>query len=191
MSTKEVNTSEELQAELEKMLADLGPLAIQAAEQAMQRALMYLYERIPEYPEKPTQGGWLAQMTPKARRWFFWAVKNGKVDGWQWKDGHPEGSYRRRQSGGVGGHFTYDTKINSQEGTLTGEIGTNLEYAPWVIGPQFPGYEINGQVMFQAKIHEGRWWRFPDVMEQNMDMAWQEFDREFYAQLEDAFSKAA
>jgi len=150
--------------------------AVVAAEPAMQDALIFLHGKLPEYPDPPQTG--VGFTTQKQRAWFFMSVQDGIIPGWRWVDGteetpgHPEKTGSAR-TGNLGRKFT--ESVTAAPWMVQGELGTNVPYAPWVVGPDFPGEEINGKVMYQARIHQGRWWQFADVVAENMDDAWQEF----------------
>lgn len=150
-------------------------LALDAAEEAMNQSVIYLHGKIPEYPLPPMGGVGFA--TAAQRAWFFASVKDGKVPGWRWVDGHPQkvGSTR---TGTLGRKFT--ESVDRSQWEVIGEIGTNVPYAPWVVGPSFPGHEFDGRVMYQARIHADRWWQFENVMSENVDGAWQEFTDTFW-----------
>jgi hypothetical protein len=162
-------------------LLDAAPrYALLAGKAGMDEALLTLHDAIPEYPDPPGPDAPSPLVTPLQRRWFFWAVKAGKVPGWKWvtdeRGGHPEGQYRR--TGTLGRQITEEVRMTSDG--IEGEIGTATPYAPWVIGPDYPGEHINGQTMYQARIHENRWWQFDEVIEQNIQSAWDEFIRAFF-----------
>lgn len=115
---------------------------------SMENAMRDIWGKLPEYPEKPQPGEASQHWTDKQRRWFFWAVRTGKINP----------VYQRRMSGGLGGSIS--TEVISQPGELIGVIGAGMPYAPYVIG--------KGQ---QARIHEGRWWTLEDEVEKNVDGA--------------------
>lgn len=94
--------------------------------------------------------------------------------------GHPEGQYPRSET--MGRQFT--TEVARTENGITGEIGTATPYAPWVVGPDYPGRMINGQTMYQARIHQGRWWQFEEIVEENADEAAEEFTETFLREFE-------
>lgn len=161
--------------------------ALLAAEPAMMDALLYLHGSLPEYPDPPEHG--VGFTSPAQRAWFFASVKDGRVPGWRWVPGqpatgssqavpgHPEkvGSAR---TGNLGRKFTEE--VFRQPWAVLGNIGTNVPYAPWVVGPPYPGEQINGQTMYQARIHEGRWWQFEVTVESNSDEAWKRFNEKFW-----------
>lgn len=194
MSDQNVNL-EDLEKELLKIVEQLAPQAIKAARPAMQNALDYLHQNVPPYPSSQPPGGGMKTATAKARGYFFAAVKEGKIPGWKWVparkvDGktipaHPEGGYIR--TGHLGQSIT--TEVTSVDNSVTGEIGSNAPYAPWVIGPGYPGEAINGKTMYQAKIHEGRWYRLPDVMDEHAADAQKIFEDDLFDGLAKAFAK--
>lgn len=170
--------------ELQDLIAALPVLALQAAEPAMTETLDFMHGRIPEYPELPMMPGGLAAPdgvsflhTDQQRAWFFGSVKKGELPGWSWEDGHPAKTGSAR-TGTLGRRFTEQVEKTDQ--AVIGQIGTNLDYAPWVVGPDYPGEEINGRRMYQAKVHVDRWWQFGDVMADNIDEGWKIFDETFW-----------
>jgi hypothetical protein len=174
--------------ELERAIEQLPELALQAAEPAMNQTMLFLHGQIPEYPDQPGPGAPSPLRTRKQVRYFFGAVKRGEIPGWKWVidekgRGHPEGQYRRTLT--LGRKFT--TSVEQIENGVLGEIGTDVPYAPWVVGPAFPGEEIRGRMMFQARIHEDRWFRLGDVIVENVDAAWDIFTEEMLAGLEQAW----
>jgi hypothetical protein len=177
----EYNSSKELQ----DLITALPVLALQAADPAMTETLIFLHGKIPENPELPMlPGGHLAAPdgvsflhTDQQRAWFFGSIKKGQLPGWAWEDGHPAKTGSAR-TGTLGRRFT--EKVEKTDQAVIGQIGTNLEYAPWVVGPSYPGEEINGRMMYQAQIHVDRWWQFGDVMADNIEAAWKIFTEEFW-----------
>ncbi len=98
----------------------------------------------------------------------------------------PDSTYDR--TGTLGRRFTEN--VNVQQAAVIGELGTNLNYAPWVVGDDFPGSEINGVMKYQAKVHQGRWWQFNDVINENIDKAWEEFTDKFLPEFRERIEKA-
>jgi hypothetical protein len=70
-------------------------------------------------------------------------------------------------------------RVRREDTQVIGDIGMDTPYAPWVIGPDFPGEQIEGKVMYQAKIHKDRWWQFYNVMEENQQAANEVFSKKF------------
>jgi len=133
-----------------------------AAKHGMTEALLFLHSKLPEYPDPPKQGEASKHWTDKQRRYFFWALGQGII----------KAKYRR--TGTLGRKFT--TGVRVRHGTVFGEIGTDLPYAPWVVGPdEKEAITFGGVRMYQAPIHAGRWWKFHQVIEDNLDDAYQTF----------------
>ena len=181
---------DDLGAELQKLIEKLPEYAMQAAEPAMNQAMLYLHGQVPPYPRQAAPGEQHNQnWTPKSRAWFFFAVRAGKIPGWKWVEdehgGHPEGQYERTNT--LGRRIT--TGVQVGENSVLGEIGTNTKYAPWVIGPEYPGEQINGAQMYQAKIHSDRWWRLYDVVETNAADTWDVFEDELLAGITALFTQ--
>lgn len=97
----------------------------------------------------------------------------------------PNSSYVR--TGTLGRRFTTD--VIPEFSSVSGELGTNLNYAPWVVGDDFPGSEINGVTKYQAKVHQGRWWQFGDVIGDNIEDAWAKFDETFLPEFRELILK--
>lgn len=174
----------EIEQELREWIERLPGLALDAAEPAMTGALTWLHGQLPEYPPPPDgtlklpDGGSFLR-TPKQQAWFFAAVKKGQLPGWGWneEEGHPQrmGSTR---TGTLGRRFTERTQRSGDN--VTGELGTNVNYAPWVVGADYPGEEINGKQMYQARVHVDRWWQFGKVIDENTDGLFDEFSEIFW-----------
>jgi hypothetical protein len=71
-------------------------------------------------------------------------------------------------------------QVSTDDVSVTGALGMNTPYAPWTVGPTFPGEEINGKTMYQAQVHVERWWQFYTVMDENMDGAREAFTDKFF-----------
>lgn len=154
--------------DLTKWQADLERFPAQAqtaAEGAMEVTLLFLHGKLPPYPPQPAPGQAAKHWTPKQRRFFFAALRKGQI----------KVPYKR--TGELGRRFT--TAVTVEPGAVVGELGTNLSYAPWVVGPAHPGETIRGRQMYQARIHEGRWWQLGNVLTNNKDEAVRVFAEEF------------
>jgi hypothetical protein len=66
----------------------------------------------------------------------------------------PTSTYRR--TGQLGRSIT--TRVEPGDDSIVGFIGTNIEYAQYVIDKDE-----------QAWMHKGRWWNLQDVVENNLD----------------------
>jgi len=176
---------------LNKLLGNMPDLVLQASEVAMNKVLLFLHSRIPPYPDQPGQGNWLKFGTPRQQAWFFWAVKTGQpqVRGWKWVNGHPEGRYTR-----TGSMRRITTKVERRDNEVVGAIGIKSTYAPWVIGPSYPGkvFELGGTTrpMYQAKIHQGRWWQFEQIVLDNLAEAHALFEKELFEAMNESVKKA-
>lgn len=92
----------------------------------------------------------------------------------------PEGStYRRTGILGAG----YTESVQSTDNTVTGALGPTAPYAPWVVGPDYPGQDLGGGLQYQAKVHKGRWYQLQDVFDSNVDGAWLRFNEGFEKEL--------
>jgi hypothetical protein len=165
---------EKLRKEMEQWPTEV----LEAAEVSMEQALLYLHGKLPEYPDPPLPNpDGVSYLNDAQRRWFFANARKGNVKGWQWIDGHPQKTGSAR-TGNLGRKFTEDVE---RDGTaVLGSLGTDVDYAPWVVGPAYPGEIINGKTMYQARIHVDRWWQFEPTMTENMDGAWETFTETFW-----------
>jgi hypothetical protein len=164
--TIELNSFEELARRIE----ELPLLALEAAEAAMHVALMTLHGELPEYPPRPAPGLASQFWTPRQRRWFFWALRKGMI----------QVPYRRTET--LGRQFT--EQVTRDEKSVTGQLGTATPYAPWVVGPDYPGETIRGQTMHQARIHQNRWWQFQAVMDEATPAARDAFNESFFQEFD-------
>jgi len=99
----------------------------------------------------------------------------------------PGSSYKR--TGMLGRRFTEAVDIESN--AVIGELGTNLAYAPWVVGEDFPGKMHGGRQKFQAQVHVDRWWQFEDVVNASEEGAWDEFEQKFWPEFRERIQQAA
>lgn len=156
--------------ELRALIEQMPDIALEAAGVAMDRALLFLLSVIPAYPPPPTApaGSSAKFWTDKQRRFFFWAMRRGKI----------KVPYVR--TGFLGQSFTSETRRLGD--SVDGEFGTSAANAPWVVGPDYPGQDFHGHSMYQARIHEGRWFQFEDVFDAHKDEAMDLFEAEFRAE---------
>lgn len=201
---------ESLMKEIEKWPG----LALTHAYPAMQDAVLFLHGNLPDAPEasadvvkRPDGASFL---TDKQRRWFFAAVQAGDIPGWRWVEsagrqmiapetrtqfakfktvgsGHPE-KFASARTNTLQQRFTTD--VERKDNVIRGLIGTNVPYAPWVVGPAFPGEEIGGEQKYQARIHEDRWYQFDEFVRENVEDAWREFDVKFWPAFLDDIASA-
>lgn len=158
---------------LDELLAEISQwpdLALAAGEVGMNGALLYLHEQIPPYPPPPAPGSFPGFVSDKQRRWFFWALRSGRI----------QIPYVR---GGTLGK-TITTNVDVADVEITGSIGSNRFYAPWVVGKDYPGEAVRGQQMWQARIHQGRWWQFDEIIDQHSEKAGDEFVVGFWGEWE-------
>lgn len=148
-----------------------------AAKMGMEHALLLLHGKLPEYPPPPAKGEASKHWTDKQRRYFWWAFKKGLI----------EVPYRR--TGTLGRQFT--TEVQVEGVTVSGSLGTNTPYAPWVVGPpETEPLTFGGVVMFQAPIHRGRWWQFFVVVARNLPEAEQELADTVWGEIEKQWNAA-
>ena len=99
----------------------------------------------------------------------------------------PGSSYKR--TGTLGRSFT--ESVTPESGAVIGELGTNLAYAPWVVGEDFPGKMHGGRQKYQAQVHVDRWWQFEDVVNASEEGAWDEFEQKFWPEFRERIQQAA
>lgn len=99
----------------------------------------------------------------------------------------PDSTYKR--TGMLGRRFTESVSRNDEG--VVGELGTNLAYAPWVVGPDYPGEEIGGRTKFQAQVHVDRWWQFDEIVQQAIDDTWAEFEQRFWAEFQERIKQGS
>jgi len=136
----------------------------------MEQTMLFLHGELPEYPAQAHRKADTDNWTDKQRRYFFWALREGII----------QVPYRR--TGTLGRRFT--TEVKTAGAAVEGRIGTNTDYAPWVVGPdRSAAITIGGVQKYQARGHVGVWWQFMDVIEDNLDGAFAVFVEEFYKYL--------
>jgi hypothetical protein len=62
-------------------------------------------------------------------------------------------------------------------------------YAPWVVGADYPGEDVDGEIMYQAQIHADRWWQFGSIISGEMENAWKLFDETFWEEFSKRIDK--
>ena len=118
-----IDGMEELLAKI-KTLQELKPVIA-----AMKAAAVYVKGKAAEYPERKTIARASVYGTPfktiKQRRWFFWALKNDKI----------EVPYNRGSSPGSEA-FGRRWTVSAQNNGLTQVVGNNADYGPYLMDPQ-------------------------------------------------------
>ena len=123
------------QSALNKAFARLGTAHMQQVlRPPMEASLLSLQDALTDYP--PPSTGKMTLKTAKQRRYFFWALREGKI----------QVPYQRCgvNSQKLGQSWTW--KIDTTSSGLRGEVGTKVTYAHWV--------QRQGS---QARIHRGNW----------------------------------
>lgn len=157
-------------AEIEKILTELPDISLKVGEYAMEQTMIYLLSILPPYPDKPEAGLAARLWSPAQRAAFFAHLKELQAAG-----------FSGERTGELGQKFT--TTVRRDTESVEGEIGTSDPKAPWVVGPDYPGEEINGEMMYQARIHAGRWWQFMEEIEKAYPQAMQIFQEKFFERL--------
>jgi hypothetical protein len=132
-------------AEVSALLEALGRDVEEELTPIVDKALKYLWQQLPPYPPKPGPDAPSPLVTDKQRRWFFAALREGRITV----------PYKRRQADGLGGSIS--TEVRSAAGEITGLMGPSVPYAPHVVG-----------LDEQAAIHQNRWWIFEEEIEKNL-----------------------
>lgn len=170
------------------VIEQTGELALSLAGEAMQEALQWLLEQLPPDPTRPIPEGAPSPLrTAKQKRWFWANLKAGNIPGWSYIAADDIRRYAVPKSGELRDAFHVEVTQTPYE--VFGSIGTDLAWAPWVVGSSYPGSTFEGKQMYQAPIHayDNRWWRFEEVMKANeqeflwilQDIFWDKF-REAY-----------
>lgn len=107
--------------------------AIDKLEAPMKASVLDLVSYMEEYParqsRKPNPGVFVSE---RQRRYVMAAIRDGRI------------TVPYKRTGKLGQSWTW--KIERHSNGLTGKVGTNLDYAPWV--------QAHGR---QASIHRGNW----------------------------------
>lgn len=131
--------------ELMKKVDRLGTGFDDFLADTMKAAVTLVHQKVPPYP--PASHKPYPFVSAKQKAFVIYAIATGLI----------EVPYRRRASGGIGGSITEEVK---SLGTKTvGIIGSNKEYAPWVISS-----ETVGSIGPQATYHQGVWWTLQKVV---------------------------
>lgn len=127
---------------LDELLERLGDksLVADALVEALDKSVKTLQARAARYPPSPS-GYRMEFVSSKQRRYFFWALRTGRI----------RVPYRR--TGTLGRKIT--TRVD--RGTLTGRVGLKLGYGPYVIGDEK-----------QARIHKGRWYTWTGIAREKL-----------------------
>jgi hypothetical protein len=113
--------------ELMSKLGNVG--AIATLRPPMQRGVFRLLAGMAKAPPPIPAGLWAATTTPKQKRYFFAALKRGKVS-----------------TSRTGSARKWTTNVSESASGIVGVIGNNANHAPWVWSSSF-----------QAKMHKDRW----------------------------------
>ena len=143
---------------LKELMQQLDPKRMDRfANTAMHGAANIVRAEVKKYPnEGPRPGDWPGFKSEKQRRYFFWALRQGKI----------EVPYRRGQSPGsekLGSSWTQ--RIKKIQHGWEAIIGTRVSYARYVMDKTM-----------QAEIHKGRWNTVQDIAEQQAKNVQQFFD---------------
>ena len=142
---------------LDAVVDKLGAIAARdALKKPMNRSLARLQDGLVKYPSPVAPGGgWVRQMTPKARAWFFANLRAGLITI----------PYKRTMKLGQ----SWTTKLEHSGGKfgLRGIIGNVRQYGPLV-----------QDEATQAAIHKGRWPTIQSVAKDQRDRIVRDFDDE-------------
>lgn len=117
---------------LDELIAAVGRLeSLQVLRDTMETAVELVRTQIAIYPPPPS-GYRMVWKSEKQRRWFFAALREGRI------------SVPYRRTGTLGRRWT--TEVSRQGDDLVGKVGNVTAYGPFV-------QSVDGQ----AAIHRGRW----------------------------------
>lgn len=123
--------------------------ARKAVREAVRAGTIAVHKRLPPYPPQAHRP--MEWKSDRQRRWFFWALRTGRI----------KVPYRRT---GTLGRFFATRVLETGSKRIVGEIGTHIRYAPWVVSE-----ETWRGIGPQARIHRGVWWTLQDVARRNLD----------------------
>lgn len=156
---------------IKRAAEELPELAIAASQQAMEFALDHLMDNLPPRPPSDTaKANWKGFLTDRSRRWFFWALKSGELE-----------RIKRATKPLYPGFYT-EAHVIKGEGTI-GILANDRPYAPWVVGPDYAKKVVygglnGGKPMYQARIHQNRWWQLSTYIEGESKNVWDIFNKE-------------
>ncbi len=130
------------------------------------KAVKYVHSQVPPYPAPSRQPYPFVSL--RQRLFVLIGIRTGQL----------EVPYKRRGSGGIGGSIT--TEVRELGADVIGVIGTNKEYAPWVISSEVTPAGLGPQ----ARYHQDVWWTLQEVVRK----AWDAVVRIYETEL-DAFLK--
>lgn len=148
---------------IQQIVEKLPRLTMETAEASMEWVLDELVSEMPDRPPKSTaKAQWPGFATDRQRRWFFWALKSGEL---------------AKQAASTKSIATgWETEAKATSEGVIGILANTRPYAPWVIGPSYPGVVYpglsGGRAMYQAKIHAGRWFQLGKYMQDKSDEVW-------------------
>ena len=117
---------------LDELIAAVGRLeSLQVLRDTMETAVERVRTQIAVYPPPPV-GYRMVWKSEKQRRWFFAALREGRI------------SVPYRRTGTLGRRWT--TEVSRQGDDLVGKVGNVTAYGPFV-----------QSVDQQAAVHRGRW----------------------------------
>jgi len=137
---------------VDELLDTLGHAeGVEILRRPMARSLSRLHRAIATYPRQARRRARF--VSARQRRWFFWAWRTGVI------------SVPYRRTGTLGRRWT--TAIHTSTTGLTGEVGNNTVYGPFVQDEHE-----------QARIHSGVWQTDRDVLDHLEDEIRADFDQE-------------
>lgn len=130
--------------ELEKKLGSLERLNDEFVSPTMEEATHFVHSKVPPYP--PAKRGRQPFVSAKQRRYVMAAISRGEI------------TIPYRRTGLLGRSIT--TEVRSIGATVQGVIGTNTQYAPWVISDE----ETPNGLGPQSRYHADHWWTLQGVV---------------------------
>lgn len=137
--------------EFESKLRGLSSDSHNFLVRATNKAVLYTQDQVPPYPSPAGQPYPFVSM----RQFLFVVISiiQGTI----------EVPYKRTGSGGIGGSIT--TEVREIGADVVGVIGSNKDYAPWVISSEVTPMGAGPQ----SAYHKNVWWTLQEVVEKAWD----------------------
>lgn len=159
MSTVEIRGLQELDENFRRMADEVHDFLVRTTD----KSVKYVHSQVPPYPS-PSRGPY---PFVSVKQYLFVIINIIK--------GTLQVPYRRTGSGGIGGSIT--TEVRELGTDVIGVIGTNKDYAPWVISSEVVPMGTGPQ----AAYHRGVWW----TLQEEVNKSWDGVVRIFESALRD------
>jgi hypothetical protein len=163
---------------IQDAMAKLPQLTIDASEYLLEQLLQELLDDLPPRPPYETaKQQWPGFLTDKQRRWYFWALKSGEL--------------ARQKATAPRMDEHWGTEVHTTPAGIVGILYSDAPHMPWVVGPDYPGVVYpglnEGRPMYQARIHQGRWWQLGEFMREKSPELWDELNKRMSKIFDDLF----